>query len=208
WYDPALPQARLAHHRHQLHRRRRHRLFEDPLQQREVDLPADEWRGVRPCQIRTEPRSGSQRLKDSHRLGLALHGRGLELLIVEYHLRGLIRGHADGDPHFWGETLQARCGVDRVAGQEPLARPWVHVESYQRLPCIDPDAQPKRGTSDRLQLLRRLNDSQAGPYRPLRVVLVCGWYTKHAHHGVTDELLHNSAMVLDQVSRHRGVVGE
>ena len=45
-HDPALAEPRLADDRDELHRARGDRLVEDPLQEREVDLPADEGRVV------------------------------------------------------------------------------------------------------------------------------------------------------------------
>ena len=149
-HDPALAKARLAHHRDQLHRLRRHRLLEDPLQQREIDLPADKRRGVRTRQVRPKPRSGSQRLKHTHRLGLALHRRRLELLIVEHHCRRLICRYANGHAHLRRNALQPRGGVDRIAGQEPLARPGTHPQPHERLAGVDPHPQPQRLAPHRL----------------------------------------------------------
>ena len=172
------------------------------LQQREVDLAADERRGVGAGQIRPEPRPRSQRLEDAHRLRLAFHRGRIELLIVEHHRRGLVRGDADGDSHLRRETLQPRRGVDRIAGQEAFARPRVHVEPHQRLARVDAHPQAKRRTSQSLQPLRRLHDPEARADRSFRVVLVRGGHAEHAHHRVTDELLDDAAVVLDRGSHH------
>jgi hypothetical protein len=48
-----------------------------------------------------------------------------------------------------------------------------------------------------VQVLNRLQDSQARPYRPLRVVFVGDGRTEHGHDGIADELLHRPAQALD-----------
>ena len=56
--DPALAEPRLAHDRDELDRGRRHGLVEDALQQRQVDLAADERGVVGPGEVGAEARPG------------------------------------------------------------------------------------------------------------------------------------------------------
>src|SRR5262245_39957196 len=69
----ALAEPRLALNHRQLDRLGRHRLVEDALEQRQVDLPADERRGVRAGEIAAEPGARRERLEHAHGLSLALH---------------------------------------------------------------------------------------------------------------------------------------
>ena len=48
-----------------------------------------------------------------------------------------------------------------------------------------------------VQLLNRLEDSQARPHGPFRIVLVCDRGAEDGHHRVADELLDRSAEALD-----------
>ena len=61
-----------------------------PLSDREVDLPADERRVVGAGEVGAEARPRGLRVEDPDRLGLALEGRGLQLLVVEDDGGGLV----------------------------------------------------------------------------------------------------------------------
>ncbi len=67
-HDPALAQPGLPDHRHELDRVGSDGLVEDPLEEREVDLPADERGVVGPGDVGAEARPGSLRVEDTHRL--------------------------------------------------------------------------------------------------------------------------------------------
>ena len=119
-HDAALSDAGLAHDRHELHRDRRHRLVEERLQQRQVDLTSDKGAVTRPGEIYAEPGHRRPGVKDSHRLGLALQFRRLELGVVEDPSRCLVGGEPHGYAHHWRNRLDASGGVHGVAGHESL----------------------------------------------------------------------------------------
>ena len=80
-------------------------LVEDPLEQREIDLPTDEWGVVCPGEVGAEAGPGGLRVEDANRFGLALEGGRLELGVVEDRSRGLVGGEPDRDAHLRGDRL-------------------------------------------------------------------------------------------------------
>ena len=105
------------------------------------------------------------------------------------------------DPDLAGRShgLHPGGGVDRVTGHHALAD---RSQRHRDLPGGDAD--PHRQSLDARFLTqrgRRTRQVQAGPHRPLRVVLPCGGNPPDREHGVTDELLHRSAVPLDHGPR-------
>ena len=207
-HDATLAEPRLSHDRHELHRRRRHRLVEDPLEQCEVDLPADERGVVGPREVGAQARPWPQRVEHPHRLGLPLQRRGLELLVVEDRRGRLVRGLADRDAHLGRDRLQARGRVHGVAGEEPLARARRDAEPHERLPGVDADPKPQRCAADGLEGVGVLHDPQGRADGALGVVLVCRRHAEDAVHRVADELLHHAAVALDLGPHHGEVRGQ
>ena len=110
-------------------------------------------------------------------------------------------GLADGDGHRWGRRLQARRHVDGVAGEEALAARRVDVETYQGLAGVDAYPDLDRLAADARQGVDLVDQAQAGPHRPFRVVLVHGRHAEDCDHGVPDELLDGTAVGLDSHAR-------
>ena len=119
-HDPALAQSRLTHDRYQLHRVGGNGLFEDALQERQVDLPTDERAVMGAGQIRAEPRSRRLGVEHPHRLCLPLQGGGLQFRVVEHGRGRLIRCKTNRHTHLRGHRLQPGGGVDCIPRQKPF----------------------------------------------------------------------------------------
>ncbi len=83
--------------------------------------------------VRPEARERSQRTIDRERLGLALHGHGLELLVLEDALRLPERVLRARDSVHRRLTLQARGGVHDVSCDDPLTLFGPRAEGDYRL---------------------------------------------------------------------------
>ena len=68
------------------------------------------------------------------------------------------------------------------------------AETDQRLPGVDPDAEPERCTAHRGQFLGVLADPQARPHGAFGVVLVGGGNPEDPDDRIPDELLHDPAV--------------
>jgi hypothetical protein len=83
------------------------------------------------------------------------------------------------------------------------------VQRHKRLACADRHLHGElRLGVGLVQLLDRLQDAQARPYRPLRVVLAGERSSEHGDHGVADELLDGAAETLEFRAEARVVGGE
>ena len=89
--------------------------------------------------------------------------------------------------------LQARGGVDHVAGDKCLTFGRVRVERDERLPGVH------RRTNLEPVLDQRVAHGERGPHCALRVVLVRDGRAEDGHHGVADELLDGAAEALELV---------
>ena len=107
---------------------------------------------------------------------------------------------ADDDRSDRGRRLETCRCVDDIAGHHRLAviRPRRQLDDrLSRVDC-DADLQPV--------LLGPVADGQRCTHRSLRIVPVRRGRAEHAHHGVSDELLHSPAEAL-QPRPHLLVVG-
>ena len=102
-----------------------------------------------------------------------------------------------------GGLLEARRGVDRVAGDEPLPRGRIAGDDLSR---IDAGAVRERDAVRALESLvqpgERLLHSPGRADRAQRVVLVHAREPEHGHHRVADELLDRAAVARD-LGAHR-----
>src|SRR5207244_4326233 len=109
------------------------------------DLPPDELARVGSHEIGSESSNRCERVEDANRLGLPLEGRRWELGVSEHLLGGLERRHADGNAAFWGNRLDPGRGVDRVPGEERLARAGRDAKADEHLAGVYPDPEAERG---------------------------------------------------------------
>ena len=90
-------------------------------------------------------------------------------------------------------ALQARRGVDDVAGDHRLALLRARVERHDRLAGVDRDARRRC----RSVASRPVADGERRAHRPLGIVSVRDGRAEQAHHRVADELLDRAAEPLD-----------
>ena len=110
-------------------------------------------------------------------------------------------------PPHRGDALQAGGRVDHVAGDHSLGPPG-RRQRDKRLPGGDANPYRQAARSGGLvQLLDGLQDAQAGPDGPLRVVLVGDRRAEHRHHRVADELLDGAPEPLDLGPNRAEVIG-
>jgi hypothetical protein len=161
-----------------------------------------------PGDVGAEPGPRRRGLEHPDRLDLALeHGRR-ELGIRKHRLGRLVCGEADRDGGIGGDRLDARRRVDRVAGEEALARARRDAEPDEDLARVDADPEPERCLAQGRHVGCVLADPERGPDRTFGVVLVGRRHPEHAEDRVADELLDHPAVRLDMVACHRGVGGE
>ena len=194
----ALPHTRLADQGHQLTRTLLIRSLERPDQERLLQNSADERRGVCANHIAPEPRPSAYRPVGQKRLRFAFHRNRLQRVVLEHPLRlpeCLLRHR---HPVHRGDALQPGRGIHDVAGDDALTKLRPGVERDHPLACVhaDPNLQTETRVS-LVELVDRLQNPQARPDRPLRVVLVRHRRTEDRHHRIADELLHRPAEPLD-----------
>ena len=90
-----------------------------------------------------------------------------------------------------------RGRVDDVARRDPLAPLRPRSQGDDRLSRSHGSAHRQIEVPLLVQLLNRVEDSQARPHGPLRIVLVCDRGAEDGHDRVADELLDSSAEALD-----------
>ena len=104
---------------------------------------------------------------------------------------GLCRALGDENLAGLGRLLDARGGVDRIAGRERLA--GARVGDGHHRAGVDADAQLERDAVALAQLLVEVAEppahAQRGAQRARRVVLVHPRHAERRHDGVADELL-------------------
>ena len=102
--------------------------------------------------------------------------------------------------------MEARRGVDDVAGDHAFAFLRARVESDDRLARVDADADVEiERRVGLVQFLHGVADGERRPDRTLRVVLVCDGSAEDGHDGIADELLHGAAEALDLRAQAREV---
>ena len=102
--------------------------------------------------------------------------------------------------------LEARGGVDDVAGRHSLSAAGVGPEHDQRLAGVDADAHVQVEAGLLLvQPVDRGADRERRADRPLGIVLVGHRRAEERHDGVADELLDRPAVVLELVAQERVV---
>ena len=110
-------------------------------------------------------------------------------------------GLADQDLARGGHGLEARRGVDQVAGHHALV---AGAEGHRGLAGQDAGSRLDRRTqrADRVHELQRRTDATLG------VVLVGDRRAPHRHHRVADELLDGPAVSVDHVAGQLEVAGQ
>ncbi len=139
--EAALPYARLADDSDQLAGALLRRPLESADQQRLLELTPDERRGVGAGDVRSETRPRGEWTKDRQRLRFALDRNRLELLVLEDALGRPVRRLRDRDPVDRRRALQARGGVDDVAGDDAFALLRSRPKRDDRLARINADAE-------------------------------------------------------------------
>jgi len=180
---------------------------EQILERPELAVPADERR-LEPLDAHRPAASGDdlQRAEQCHRFGLALE------LVVARRLvpDGCIGGPAGrvADEYRAGLCYRlnpARC-VDQVTGHQSLAG---RAESDGSLAGEHTGANPKVGGTDVLtHCLDRHDQLEGGPHSPLGIVFVRNRSAPDGHHGIADELLHDTAVSAHDRAANIEVAGE
>ena len=111
---------------------------------------------------------------------------GIGRLVLDHVPRLEVRLLADDDAVDRRRRLQARRGVDDVAGEHRLSERGPRAERYDRLAGVDGDPDLQVATRE---LAGAVADHERGPHRALRVVAVRERRAEDAHHRVADELL-------------------
>ena len=183
------------------------RRVEELLDEPQLAIAADERRfeprrpeGAHPA------RRDAKRAPELYRLGLALELVLADLLVGDRRLGRASRRFADEHLAGLRGGLDARCGVDEVAGDHSLA---LGSERDGGLSCEDPGSRAETVRAD-LVPERRHGGSQIEPgtHRPLGVVLARDRRSPDGHDGVADELLDCPAVALDDRPRRLEVARE
>ena len=117
-----------------------------------------------------------------------------------------LRRLADEDGAGRGHRLEARGGVDEVAGDHPLAH---GADRHGGLAGQDPGPQLERLVA-RLppEVADGVDELEGGPHGPLGVVLLGDRRAPDGHDGVADELLDRAAVALDDLAAQVEVAGQ
>ena len=147
---------------------------------------------MRAGHVRAETGTCLQRPPHRERLGLALHGDRLQRLVVEHPLRLPVRLLRHRHPVHRRRPLQPRRRVHHVTGDNslPELRPSARAPPPPRPYSSRPAPATTAPGSASFSSLDRLQDPQARPHRPLRVVLMRHRRPEHRHHRIPHELLH------------------
>ena len=175
---------------------------EHVLEQAELLVPSDERRlgQVRPT-LATALGDDPQRAPGGDGGALALERLVADRLERDRRRRRPMGRVADEHPAGQGDRLEARGGVDQVAGDHALVR---RAERDRGLAGQDAGARldPRPEAPDRVDQL------EPGPDGPLRVVLLRGRGAPDGHHRVADELLDRPAVAPDDVAGELEVAGQ
>ncbi len=205
--EPGLADARDAGDRDDLRLPLLCRGVEELLHQTQLAVAADERRfQAEGLERASPPRGHPHRPEEREGLGLALELMQTRLLVGDCRLacslRRLAHEHSSGPCN----RLHARGRVDQIAGNHALLKTAGRDRRLTRQharPCT------KVWSAYLLsQLGHRLHEVEGAPHRPLGVVLPCDGSAPHRHHGISDELLHRSAVALDQPSARVEVARE
>ena len=189
--QPALADPRDPDERDQLRGPLLARAPEGIRQEVELALPADE-RGAGLLHVDTEPRPRLHCHPGRDRLDLPFRLDGLSLAVVDLLRRRAVGRLVDQDAVHGRRVLQARCRVDDVPRDHPLALGRSGVERHERLAGRDRHAHLEPPLLD-----DRVADREARTDRTLRVVLVSSRRAEDGHHRVADELLHRAPVALE-----------
>ena len=193
--QPALADAARAGDRHQPNPPVAADRMEDVLQLAQLLLAPDERRleGIRPALAATLGHD-AHRPPGRNRRGLALQRVVAERLEDDGALRRPTRGLADEHGPCLRDALEARRGVDEVAGHHALVR---RVQRDRRLAGQDAGSSLEVG----VQRLDCVDELQPCADRALGVVLVGDRRAPHGHDRVADELLDDPAVHLHDPRR-------
>jgi len=97
-------------------------------------------------------------------------------------------------------VLQARGGIDDVAGRERLARARV-LDGDDRLARVHSCPRSEPELMALVQLHDRVEDAQPRTHRPLSIVAVGAGCAENGHDRIADELLDDPAVLLDALPR-------
>jgi hypothetical protein len=162
----------------------------------ELLLPSDEARLV--ARPRRGTVAGGNDLPDRDRLAFAFGLHGLRLAELERIHGGEVGGAADQDPVPRRSRLDSCCRVEDVPRRRPFALARTGSEHYQRLACVDPDADVEvEPLVLGVQLSDALRDGEPCADRALRVVLVGFRRAEERKHSVAAELLERAAVALE-----------
>ena len=171
--------------------------MEEILDLAELTVAADERR-LEPCRLEraARPRDDTQRAMERNEADLPL-----QLVAARFRVRDRRLGDAPGrvtdeDGAGLGDRLNARGGVDEVAGDHAFA---ARTDRHGRLTREHPRPSPQLRHAD---LVAERGDGghqvEGRPHRALGVVLGRRRRSPHRHHCIPDELLDGSAVQLDQ----------
>ena len=193
--QPRLPDAGRPEDGHEV----RLALLDDPLPQfpeRRELAPAADHRHARE---RALPHLGERRRREPRpdRLALPLRDDRLGRLVADHGPRRRVRLLADEHPVDRSRRLQARRGVDDVAGDHRLAEVRPRGQRDDRLAGVDGEArlQIQRGIVG-VHLLEGIAHGQRRADGALGIVAVRDRRPEDAHHRVADELLHDAPVAL------------
>ncbi len=205
--EPGLADARDARHRHEMCALLVRGSVEELLHEPQLAVTPDERRlESGRLQSTASSRGDTQGPPERHGLVLALErvhpGRGIR----DGRLRGALRGLSDEDGAGVGCGLDARRCVDQVAGDHPLP---LGAERDGGLAGENTRACRELGGSDLVSEGRYGCDQvECGPDCALGVVLGRRRRPPHGHDRVSDELLHDAAVQLDEPAAGVEVAGE
>jgi hypothetical protein len=196
--EPALADPRDADQGYELRRQLAAASSEGIHEQAELALPADELRAEVLLHVETETGLRGNSLPDLDRLGLALRLDGIGRAVLDRVARRAVGGLSHEDSVDRRGGLQARCGVDDVAGRHSLALVGSCAQGDEGLAGRDGAAELQlERRLGLVQLADRIANRQRGANGSLGVVLVGDRGAEDGHHRVADELLHGAAVPLD-----------
>ena len=152
----------------------------------------------RPCDLSVPrtPETTAVRLPQRRQPLLALELERARLLVHDRLLGRPPRRLADVDAARLRDRLDARGGVDEIAGDHALGP---RADRHRRFACEHARARPQFLRADLLAQRRHGRDEiERRADGPLRVVLGRHGRAPHGHDRVADELLHRAAVELDQ----------